>query len=142
MLHLVSVSKAYGPRTLFDGVSWHVPPGQRVGFVGRNGVGKTTIFRIIAGLESPDDGEVVLKKGIRLGYLTQEPEDLGQATPLAAVLAAGGEARALAEELARLEAELHGSSDANRTRSWPTPRFSISVISQRGPNPIAQVVSV
>jgi len=106
VLHLVSVSKSYGPRTLFDGVSWHVPPGQRVGFVGRNGAGKTTIFRIIAGIESPDEGSVIRKKGSRLGHLTQEPEDLGTATPLEAVLEAGGEARALQAELEQIEAAL------------------------------------
>ena len=111
VLHLVSISKSYGPRTLFEGVSWHVPPGQRVGFVGRNGAGKTTVFRIIAGLESPDEGEVVRKKGTRLGHLTQEPEELGDATPLEAVLEAGGEARALGAELERLEAQLATSAD-------------------------------
>ncbi len=111
MLHLVSIAKSYGPRTLFEGVSWHVPPGQRVGFVGRNGAGKTTIFRIIAGLESPDEGEVVRRKSSRLGYLTQEPEDLGDKTPLEAVLEMGGEARALEAEIAGLEAAMATRSD-------------------------------
>ena len=106
MLHLVDISKRYGPRTLFTDVSWHVPPGRRVGFVGRNGAGKTTIFRIIAGHEGADEGQVIVRKSARLGYLTQETEDYGDITPLAAVLAAGGEARELEAELARLEAAM------------------------------------
>jgi ATP-binding cassette subfamily F protein 3 len=111
VLHLVSVEKSYGPRTLFEGVSWHVPPMQRVGLVGRNGVGKTTLFRIISREESADSGEVILKKGAHLGHLKQETEDFGELTPLAAVLAAGGEARALEKELAELEAKMATSHD-------------------------------
>ncbi len=106
VLHLVSIAKSYGPRTLFDDVSWHVPPNQRVGLVGRNGAGKTTLFRIICGIESPDFGEVVIKKGVRIGHLAQETEDFGAVTPYEAVLAAGGEARRLGQELERLEEQL------------------------------------
>ena len=110
MLHLVSVAKSYGPRTLFEDIAWHVPPGQRVGLVGRNGAGKTTLFRIVCGIESPDSGEVILKK-TKIGHLAQETEDFGPITPYEAVLAAGGEARALGEELTRIEAALGSTHD-------------------------------
>ncbi|MCC6625379.1 MAG: ABC-F family ATP-binding cassette domain-containing protein [Deltaproteobacteria bacterium] len=103
MLHLVDVGKSYGPRTLFEGVGWHVSPGARVGLVGKNGIGKTTIFRLITGRESPDEGRVIIKKGARLGYLAQETEDYGDKTPLEATLEAATEARALEAELQALE---------------------------------------
>ncbi len=126
MLHLVSVGKSYGPRTLFEDVSWQVPPMHRVGLVGRNGVGKTTLFRIIAGEESADEGQVILKKGAHLGHLTQETEDFGDVTPLAAVLAAGGEARALEKELADIEARMgHDHDEALLARyEEATARFA------------------
>ncbi|PKN54397.1 MAG: hypothetical protein CVU56_26745 [Deltaproteobacteria bacterium HGW-Deltaproteobacteria-14] len=106
MLHLIDIEKRYGPRVLFTGTSWHVPPGRRVGLVGRNGAGKTTLFRIIAGHESPDEGSVIIRKSARLGYLTQEPEEYGDLTPLEAVLEAGGEARELEGEIQRIEAQM------------------------------------
>jgi len=106
VLHLVDIAKSYGPRTLFEGIGWHVAPGARVGLVGKNGIGKTTIFRLITGRESPDSGRVILKKGSRLGYLAQETEDYGDKTPLEATLEAATEARALEAELALLEERL------------------------------------
>ena len=106
MLHLVDIAKSYGPRTLFEGLSWHVAPGDRVGLVGKNGVGKTSLFRLVAGVETPEAGQVIIKKGVRLGYLAQETEDFGEQSALEAVLAAGGEARALEAERAELEARM------------------------------------
>ncbi|MFO0750404.1 MAG: ABC-F family ATP-binding cassette domain-containing protein [Myxococcota bacterium] len=98
---------------MFEGVSWHVPPGARVGLVGKNGVGKTTIFRMITGLESPDTGSIILKKSARMGHLAQETEDFGAVTPLEATLAAATEARALEAELAELEVTLALTHDAD-----------------------------
>jgi ATP-binding cassette subfamily F protein 3 len=112
VLHLVKIAKSYGPQTLFEDVSWHVPPRTRVGLVGRNGAGKTTLFRLITGTESPDAGELILRKGARIGHLAQEPGDFGDRTPLEAVLEAGGEARELEGRIALLEAAMAaGRSD-------------------------------
>ena len=115
MLHLIDIEKRYGPRVLFTGTSWHVPPGRRVGLVGRNGAGKTTLFRMIAGHESPDEGSVVIRKSARLGYLTQEPEEYGDLTPLEAVLEAGGEARELEAEIQRIEAQMAAATPDDAT---------------------------
>jgi ATP-binding cassette subfamily F protein 3 len=112
VLHLVKIAKSYGPRTLFEDLSWHIPPRTRVGLVGPNGAGKTTLFRLITGAESPDGGEVILRKRARIGHLAQEPGDFGEKTPLEAVLEAGGEARALEAEIASLEARM-ASGDAS-----------------------------
>ncbi|MBL1068676.1 ABC-F family ATP-binding cassette domain-containing protein [Streptomyces sp. 7-21] len=68
---LESVSKVYGTRAVLDGVSLGVGEGDRVGVVGRNGDGKTTLIRILARLEEPDEGRVTHANGLRLGVLTQ-----------------------------------------------------------------------
>ena len=74
MANLVSlerVHKAYGIRPLLDDVSLGVGAGERIGVVGRNGDGKTTLLRVLAGLEAPDEGRVARNRGLRLGFLTQ-----------------------------------------------------------------------
>ena len=71
LVNLERVHKSYGDRPLLDGVSLGIGLGERVGVVGRNGDGKTTLLRILAGLEEPDRGRVSRSRGIHLGYLTQ-----------------------------------------------------------------------
>ncbi|WP_431780790.1 ABC-F family ATP-binding cassette domain-containing protein [Streptomyces chumphonensis] len=71
LVNLEAVSKAYTLRTLLDGVSLGVSEGDRIGVVGRNGDGKTTLVRILAKLERPDDGRITHQGGLRLGVLTQ-----------------------------------------------------------------------
>src|SRR3989304_768133 len=66
MLTVTDLSKSYGRQTLFDGVSFQVAPGERVGVVGRNGTGKTTLFRILLGEEASDSGTVAVPGGARL----------------------------------------------------------------------------
>jgi len=72
MLRIQNLAKAYGSRTLFRDVDWQTSPGQRIGLVGPNGVGKSTLFRIIVGEEEADDGEVNIPKRAAIGYLPQE----------------------------------------------------------------------
>ncbi|MEJ5360240.1 MAG: ABC-F family ATP-binding cassette domain-containing protein [Desulfobacterales bacterium] len=74
MIRAEKLSKSYGDRVLFDAVDFSLNPRERVGLVGRNGNGKTTLLRIIAGEESPDTGQLVVPKGYRIGYLRQELE--------------------------------------------------------------------
>ncbi len=71
VLTVTGLSKSYGKQTLFEGVSFQVGTGERVGLVGRNGTGKTTLLRIILGEENPDEGEVTVPAGYRVGYLSQ-----------------------------------------------------------------------
>jgi ATPase subunit of ABC transporter with duplicated ATPase domains len=66
------IGKAYGPRTLFEGVSLQLNPGSRYGLVGANGSGKTTFMRLLAGDEEPSEGTLRLQKGARLGVLRQD----------------------------------------------------------------------
>ena len=72
MLKIENLSKSYGSQTLFEGVTVTLNKGERVGLVGRNGHGKTTLLRLITGEEHPDGGKIGIPKGYRVGYLRQE----------------------------------------------------------------------
>ncbi len=71
MIAIENLTKSYGPQVLFDNISFKLNSRERVGLVGRNGHGKTTLFRIIIGAESADGGTVALPKNYRLGYVRQ-----------------------------------------------------------------------
>ncbi|GEO80187.1 ABC-F family ATP-binding cassette domain-containing protein [Pararhodospirillum oryzae] len=101
MLHLNNVVCRIGGRTLLEGASVHVPEGQRVGLVGRNGTGKTTLFRLILGERSTDGGSITVRPRARVGQVAQEAPD-GETPLLDCVLAADTERAAL---LAALEAD-------------------------------------
>ncbi|MGZ6878251.1 MAG: ABC-F family ATP-binding cassette domain-containing protein, partial [Nocardioidaceae bacterium] len=86
LVNLERVHKSYGIRALLDGVSLGVGAGERIGVVGRNGDGKTTLLRLIAGLEEPDEGRISRSRGLHLGFLTQGDDLDPAATVRAAVL--------------------------------------------------------
>jgi ATP-binding cassette subfamily F protein 3 len=71
MIQISNLSKAYGTQVLFENVTLSINAGERVGLVGRNGTGKTTLFRIILGLEHPDSGVISIPSGYRIGHLSQ-----------------------------------------------------------------------
>ena len=68
------MTRRVGDKTLFHDISIGIGEGQRVGLIAQNGTGKTTLLNILAGVDEPDEGEVVLRSGIRIGYLSQTPE--------------------------------------------------------------------
>ena len=68
------MTRRVGDKTLFHDISIGIGEGQRVGLIAQNGTGKTTLLNILAGVDEPDEGEVVLRSGIRVGYLSQTPE--------------------------------------------------------------------
>jgi ATP-binding cassette, subfamily F, member 3 len=72
MIQLSSSGKRYGEKLLFDGLDWLVTPQDRVGVVGANGTGKSTLLKILGGLETLDYGAISVAKGITFGYLPQE----------------------------------------------------------------------
>ena len=77
-LSVQDLGKSYGVQTLFKGLNFGVDQGQKVALVARNGTGKTTILRALAGMEPPDTGEIVYRKGIQVAFLKQE-SDFGEA---------------------------------------------------------------
>lgn len=80
MLTISQVSKGFGPQTLFTEVSLRLLSGDRVGLVGPNGTGKTTLFSIILGDAEPDGGKIELERGTRIGFLPQESAPTGEET--------------------------------------------------------------
>jgi len=82
MLQIESVHKQFSTKVLFDGASAHLRPQTRVGLVGPNGTGKTTLFKMILGEESPDEGTIRKRPRLRVGYLPQELETITGKTAL------------------------------------------------------------
>ena len=72
MIQLSSAGKHFGYKALFEGVDWLLTPGDRIGLVGGNGTGKSTLLKVLAGLETLDDGTLSTAKGITRGYLPQD----------------------------------------------------------------------
>lgn len=95
------LTRRIGDRTLFSNLSLSISEGQRIGFVARNGAGKTTILNILAGVEAPDEGEVILRSGLRIGYLPQSID-----APEGNTLSGGQLKRAAIERLLKTEPDL------------------------------------
>ena len=72
MIQLTGAGKRYGPRILFDNIDWLVTPNERAGIVGANGTGKSSLLKVLAGIEGLDSGTMTTQKGVTLGYLPQE----------------------------------------------------------------------
>lgn len=85
ILNLEHISKIYGDKVIFDDISYGVQEGEKIGIIGINGTGKTTLLRIIAGLEEPDEGQVITQNGLRITYLSQHPQFPDKATILSYV---------------------------------------------------------
>jgi ATPase subunit of ABC transporter with duplicated ATPase domains len=98
-----SVSKNHGRQILFMEASASVNRGEKVGLVGPNGSGKTTLFRLLVGEEQPDGGQVVVDRGIRTGYFSQDVGDMAGRSVLAETMAGAGEVSDVARELHELE---------------------------------------
>jgi len=76
VIEFVGVSKSFGDRLLIDNLSFKVPPGAIVGIIGPNGAGKSTLFRMIAGQQQPDSGEVKIGQTVKMAFVDQNRDDL------------------------------------------------------------------
>lgn len=103
LFRLSEVTKAYGVQEVLRGVTFQFNPGEHVGLVGRNGAGKTTIFRLITGAESQDNGELERAKNLRVGVLAQHVDFAGAETIMDAALAVFSELLALEVKMRELE---------------------------------------
>ena len=97
MLRINNITVRLGGRTILDRASAAVPPGGRVGLIGRNGAGKSTLMKVLVGELDPDEGSIDMPRRTRLGYIAQEAPS-GTATPFEAVLSADVERARLIDE--------------------------------------------
>lgn len=111
LLRLTNISKAYGDNQVLDSVALTVDDAQKVGLVGANGVGKSTLLRIILGHEEPDAGAVWIQSGIEVGYLPQSLNALKGQTIDQYVDAELGSLREMEVRMRRLEAEMAHAGD-------------------------------
>jgi ATPase subunit of ABC transporter with duplicated ATPase domains len=104
MIRLDSVGRQHGQQILFTDASAAVNRGEKVGLVGPNGSGKTTIFRMILKEETPDTGSVTVDRGTTIGYFSQDVGEMAGHTVVAMAMAGAGQVADVAQELRELEA--------------------------------------
>ena len=111
LFRLSDVSKSFGAQDVLRGASLQVNPGEHVGLVGRNGAGKTTIFRLVTGEESTDSGQVVRARGLKLGLLAQHVHFKAGSTVHESALAAFGRLQQIEHEMHELEHRMADAAD-------------------------------
>lgn len=107
LLNADNISKSFADRTILEAVSFTIESGDKIGVIGVNGTGKSTLLRIVAGLETSDAGTITTAKGLRLEYLPQEPRFNDEMTVLEAVLHGSSALQRLVRDYAAAEARLH-----------------------------------
>lgn len=113
LIHLEHVTKLYDPDLILDDISVSIAPGDRIGLIGRNGTGKTTLVKIIGGMLLDFKGRVTSAKGLRIGYLSQEAEFADDCTLRQEMLKVFDERRALEDEMLLLAEEMESRDDAS-----------------------------
>jgi ATPase subunit of ABC transporter with duplicated ATPase domains len=106
MIRLDNVSKQVGHQILFIEASAALLKGEKIGLVGPNGAGKTTLFRMIAGEELPDEGQVAVDRGMSIGYFSQDVGEMSGRSAVSEVMDGAGPVSAVAAELKDLEAAM------------------------------------
>ena len=72
-LSVENIAKSYGERVLFQNISFGINEGQKIGFVAKNGTGKTSLLNILSGDDTPDEGRIIFRKELSVAFLSQEP---------------------------------------------------------------------
>ncbi len=111
MISLNGISVRYGSKVLFDEVSLRVSGKDRVSLVGSNGAGKSTMLKVIAGINTPDSGEVAISRHTTIGYLPQEGIEYAGKTLYEEVYSAAGDINKIQEEMAAAEKEMSEMTD-------------------------------
>ncbi|WP_409189017.1 ABC-F family ATP-binding cassette domain-containing protein [Bradyrhizobium sp. RDM4] len=114
MIRLDNVSKQAGHQILFIEASAALNNGEKIGLVGPNGAGKTTLFRMIAGEELPDEGQVSTDRGITIGYFNQDVGEMAGRSAVAEVMDGAGPVSAVAAELRELETAMADPDKADQ----------------------------
>ena len=106
MIRLDNISKQNGSRLVFIEASAALQKGEKIGLVGPNGAGKTTLFRMITGQEEPDEGLVLVDRGVSIGFFSQDVGEMAGRSAVAEVMAGAGPVAEIGFELAQLEAAM------------------------------------
>ncbi|ATI13160.1 MULTISPECIES: ABC-F family ATP-binding cassette domain-containing protein [Acetobacter] len=106
MIRLDTISKYNGHRVIFVDASASLQKGEKIGLVGPNGAGKTTLFRLITKEEEPDEGNVLIDRGITIGFFNQDVGEMAGRSAVAEVMNGAGPVAEVGAELAELEAAL------------------------------------
>ncbi len=111
VITLTNAQLAFGHVALLDHAEFSMEAGERVGLIGRNGTGKSSLLKIISGVSKLDDGMLVLQQGIKIAYVEQEPQFASDATVFHAVASGMGETQKLVDEYNGLVAQLEAGDD-------------------------------
>lgn len=135
-LQVDGLTKSFGDLVLFDNLSFGIAEGQRVGLIAKNGTGKTTLLNIIVGKEGYDDGSVVFRRDLRVGYLEQDPQYPADITVLEACFLHGNSTVELIKEYERcMDTEGHPGLDEllarmEQEKAWDYEQKAKQILSQ------------
>src|SRR5579884_99107 len=123
MIQLSGAGKRYGPKLLFEDLDWLITPNDRVGVVGANGTGKSTLLKVLAGIETLDYGTIVRTKGISAGYLPQDGLSLSGRTVFAECMSVFAELKKMEQELEQLTTQMSELDHASAEYAQVADRF-------------------
>jgi ATP-binding cassette subfamily F protein 3 len=123
MIQLSGAGKRYGPKVLFQDAGWLVTPKERTGIVGANGTGKSSLLKVLAGIEGLDSGSITVQRGVTIGYLPQEGLSLSGRSVFAECMTVFHELRALEEEQEQLAARMGELDPAGADYAAVADRF-------------------
>ncbi len=114
MIRLDNISKQNGQRLVFIEASCALQKGEKIGLVGPNGAGKTTLFRMIIGAEVPDEGQILVERGVSIGLFSQDVGEMAGRSAVADVMDGAGAVSEIAAELSHLEAAMADPEQADQ----------------------------
>jgi ATP-binding cassette subfamily F protein 3 len=123
MIQLSSAGKHFGSKTLFEGLNWVVNDGDRVGLVGGNGTGKSTLLKVLAGIETLDDGSFFASKGATTGYLPQDGMSLSGRTVMEECLSVFGHLLEIEKEMETLTHQMAETDPKSEEYQKITERY-------------------
>src|SRR6185312_1774389 len=123
MIQLSGAGKRYGHKLLFESLDWLITPNDRVGVVGANGTGKSTLLKVLAGIETLDYGSIVRTRGISAGYLPQDGLSLSGRTVFAECMSVFAELQEMESEMEQLTASMSELDHAGTEYAQVAERF-------------------
>src|ERR1700684_3941360 len=123
MIQLSSAGKRFGPKLLFENLDWLVTPNERVGLVGANGTGKSTLLKVLGGIESLDYGSIISAKNTTFGYLPQDGLQLSGRTVFDECMSVFSNLQALEQEMEDLAHKMGELDPASAEYSQVADRY-------------------